>query len=32
VQSKVDNIRTKLGFDSAFVVDCKGKSGGLILF
>jgi hypothetical protein len=30
MQSKMDRIKMKLGFDRAFVVDCKGKNGGLI--
>jgi len=28
---EVEGIRRKLGFDPAFNVDCKGRSGGLIL-
>jgi hypothetical protein len=28
---KVEAIRIKFGFDNVFVVDCKGKSGGLAL-
>jgi hypothetical protein len=31
LRSKVEVIRVKLGFDSVFVVDCKGRSGGLAL-
>jgi hypothetical protein len=31
MQNKVDFIRRKLGFDRSFVVDCKGRIGGLLL-
>jgi len=31
LRSKMEIIRVKLGFDSVFVVDCKGRSGGLAL-
>jgi hypothetical protein len=31
MQNKVDFIRRKLGFDRCFVVDCKGRNGGLLL-
>lgn len=31
MQRKVDRVRSRLGFENCFVVDCKGKSGGLIL-
>lgn len=31
LRQKVEAIRSKLGFDSVFVVDCKGRSGGLAL-
>jgi len=31
-QNKADRLRSKLGFDNCFVVDSKGKSGGMMLF
>jgi len=31
MQKWTDAIRIKLGFDQCFVVDCHGKSGGLML-
>jgi hypothetical protein len=31
MQNKSNFLRAKLGFDNAFTVDCKGRSGGLIL-
>jgi exonuclease III len=31
MKNKVEFIRIKLGYDRMFVVDCKGRSGGLLL-
>lgn len=31
-QRRVERIRVSLSFEGCFVVDCRGKSGGLILF
>jgi hypothetical protein len=31
LQRKTICLKAKLGFDQIFVVDCKGRSGGLIL-
>jgi len=31
MQNKSSFLKVKLGFDSVFTVDCKGRSGGLIL-
>jgi len=31
MQGKADAIRIKLGFDHCFVVDCHGKSGGVMV-
>ncbi|XP_062174673.1 uncharacterized protein LOC133879886 [Alnus glutinosa] len=31
MKHKMEFLRNKLGFDSLFAVDCKGRSGGLIL-
>jgi hypothetical protein len=31
-KQKLEIIRSKLGFENMFVVDCVGKSGGLVLF
>jgi hypothetical protein len=31
LQHKMEFVKIKLGFDKMFVVDCKGRSGGLVL-
>ena len=31
-QKKMEVIRSKLGFENMFAVDCVGRSGGLSLF
>jgi hypothetical protein len=30
--ARLESLKLKLGFDCVFVVDCKGRSGGLALF
>jgi hypothetical protein len=31
-KTKMENVRTKIGFNNMIVVECVGKSEGLVLF